>query len=71
MTIIKKSNVSDIEVQQITPDKYVLTVNDEVKGEYNLENLAVEVIKLKQTVKVPSKFTCEIAYVALTHLMSK
>jgi hypothetical protein len=71
MTIIKKSNVSDIEVQQVTPELYVLTVLGENKGEYKLEDLAVEVIKLKQSVKIPSKWCNELAYVALTHLMNK
>jgi hypothetical protein len=71
MTILKKSNQSDIEVVQLTPDKYGLWVNDNLHGEYTLEDLAVTAILLKKDVKVPSKWLNELAYVALKHVMKK
>jgi hypothetical protein len=71
MTILKQSNQSDIEVVQVTPDTYVLTVNGNLHGEYSLENLAVTAIELKKDVKIPSKWLNELAYVALTHVMKK
>jgi hypothetical protein len=71
MTILKRNNQSDVEVKQLTPTSYVISRDGETSCEMSLIELAVELITLRQTHKIPAKIVNEIALVALKSLMNK
>jgi hypothetical protein len=71
MVILKKSNQSDIEVAQVSPTEYVVKLNDYESEAMSIEDLTVEVLKLKQNARVPSKWVNDLALVTITSLMNK
>jgi hypothetical protein len=71
MVILKKSNQSDVEVVQVSPSEYVVKHNETETAPLSIEDLTVEVIKLKQVVRVPSKWVNDLALVTITSLMDK
>lgn len=71
MTILKKSNQSDIEVVQVSPSEYIVKHDNVASVALSIEDLTVEVIKLKQIAKVPSKWVNDLALVTINSLLEK
>ena len=71
MVILKKNNQSDVEVVQVSPTEYVVKYGNTESSPMSIENMTVEVIRLKQLMRVPSKWVNDLAMVTINSLMDK
>jgi len=71
MVILKKSNQSDVEVVQVSPTEYVIKHGTTETTPMAIENMTVEIIKLKQVLRIPAKWVNDLAMVTINSLMEK
>lgn len=71
MVILKKSNQSDVEVVQVSPTEYVIKHDATETAPMSIENMTVEIIKLKQSLRIPAKWVNDLAMVTINSLMEK